>query len=205
MARRSDRSRSDTEASGAYDTTCAACLSPDPQIRSAHQLAMARDVGLPGVRDHLHKYWAQQADPEVRRERIDSVCHWLGNLMTQWAGLVSEHTGAPLAWHEARQQVKRFTSQVPARPLHADPAPPAGMAPLREMVQRRIDGLPQAPPANEATWEDWPDEPEYSEDPDEGRVQAGEDPLAYSPEGDPEEAKRRARAQYRLLMEETEG
>lgn len=82
---------------------CPDCATPDPQIRSRHQMDLARLGGLDLVRSHLtEQYVKLRTHGKERPDVVDSVCNWIANLMTLYSGQADPDTGAPLPWYEAR-------------------------------------------------------------------------------------------------------
>lgn len=83
---------------------CPDCAHKDPQIRSRHQLDLARLGGLDLVRAHLTEQYVKLRDyGKERPEVVDNVCTWIANLMERYGDMADPHTGAPLSWWEARQ------------------------------------------------------------------------------------------------------
>lgn len=94
------------------EPSCAACIDPDPNVRTVHHLSLVRQGGLDRLRIHLREHYAQEGGYQERREAVESLCHWIGNLMQRWAGMADEYTGASLPWWEARQQALQSSNQI---------------------------------------------------------------------------------------------
>ena len=111
------RPRRDTDDGDDDFTTwslCPECASKDPQVRSRHQMDLARMDGLDLVRAHLTDQYVKLRPPEKERpDVVDSVCHWLANLMEQYSGMVDAKTGVPLTWYEGRQHMLRLANPIP--------------------------------------------------------------------------------------------
>lgn len=102
--------RRDTDLDDDYTpwSLCPDCASKDPQIRSRHQLDLARIGGLDLVRAHLTEQYVKLRDHgKERPDVVDSVCAWIANVMEQYSSMADEQTGAPLSWYEARQKMMR--------------------------------------------------------------------------------------------------
>jgi len=88
---------------------CHLCTSPDPHVRSAHQLHTAR-AGMDALRTHLYQFFAPQADPDRRQALISDICRWVATIMDTYGHDVDADTGAPMPWWEARRQVIELTA-----------------------------------------------------------------------------------------------
>ena len=110
--RRTERIRKDTDTSGEGATQCHLCTDPDPHVRSAHQMQMAR-AGIDALRTHLYRFFALTADTDRRHDLITDICRWMATLIDTYDGYVDPETGAPLPWWEARQQAMALSSGDP--------------------------------------------------------------------------------------------
>ena len=86
---------------------CYLCASPDPHVRSCHHLRLAKECSLAEVRAHL-------VGNTVRQERADECVRWLAQVIEQYTGIPDPHTGAPLPWWDARQQLVLARDQIAA-------------------------------------------------------------------------------------------
>jgi hypothetical protein len=106
---------------------CYLCDSPDPDLRSRHQLRLAKDCSLREVRAHL-------VGNGMRQEKAEDCCRWLAHVIEQYTGIPDPKTGAMLPWWEARVQLWRARDQI-ARHCYEE-AP--------ERYRRYLEGLPPA-------------------------------------------------------------
>src|SRR5437762_10846755 len=102
---------------------CVECVSADPDIRARHHLGLAKQGGLDVLRPHLYQHYAQfpRITSEERRDAIESLCNWVGGMMTMWGGFADEETGAPLPWWEARRQAMDRRDAIAAQAYERAP------------------------------------------------------------------------------------
>lgn len=150
---------------------CPLCAERDPQRRTWHHLALAKQQDLAGLRAHLtHEYVHLREAGKKRQDVVDSICTWVLHLMEQYssARLVDEHTGAPLIWWQVRDhmtQGKGAMAQACYRQaseeyqaLHHYPGVP-GFRKV-ETAAQEAGSLPGRTPREpgEEDMSDWPDE-----------------------------------------------
>ena len=119
------RKDTDTDEPQMDPEMCMACRAPEPNTRTAHQFALVKEGGIDLLRLHLYRFFAQapRITTEERREKIESVCGWMGGLISQWSGFVDETTGAPLPWYEARRQFSQRKESVAKQAYDHAPEP----------------------------------------------------------------------------------
>lgn len=142
---------------------CSCCAAADPDLRASHHLSLARDYRLGEVRMHL-------VGNGMRSERAEECLRWLAHVIDQYTGIPDPHTGAPLAWWEARHQLMMARESI-ARKAYAD-APEAYRKRVEGQPPNEVPGFthlmvdvgtpfpeeePYVPTPEAAQWEDDPD------------------------------------------------
>lgn len=119
--------------------TCFSCVDPEPNVRTAHYLDLARQGGLSELRPHLSQHYAQHKTHDERREVVESLCSWMASLMKLWAGFADPITGKALPWWQARAWAAAHQAETAQhcfldapevyRQRHAPQAPHTGSSP----------------------------------------------------------------------------
>jgi hypothetical protein len=94
---------------------CPSCADPDPQRRSWHHLALAKQEDLDSLRAHLtHEYVHLKEAGKKRQEAVDGICGWIAGLMEQYSHLrlVHEQTGAELIWWQVRDYMSTHREAI---------------------------------------------------------------------------------------------
>jgi len=99
--------RRDSSTDRSSAAACPDCRHADPEIRHRHYLALARTIGLDGLRLHLSEDLAARYGQATDRIQgyLSSIMQWASDQVTSHSDQVDEQTGAPLPWWEARRRM----------------------------------------------------------------------------------------------------
>ena len=86
---------------------CPGCHEHNPHTRSRHHLAYVSQHGLDTLRSHLTIEYGGKASEygQDGRDTVHSICAWVGNLASLYAGIPDDITGEPLPWLVARDRM----------------------------------------------------------------------------------------------------
>jgi hypothetical protein len=160
--------------------------------RQAHYLRLAASEGVDALQKHLDGYlsrWYGDNYDEAKAA-IDRVMAWVWDEVRTYSGMVGED-GAPVPWHVARQQT-RDAMQATYAALEQQG---------RQAEQARGRWPLPSEPWTSISWEVLQERRRQHAERSAATVGAS-DPLDYAPTTDPEDAKRRARAQYGQLADD---
>ena len=92
---------------------CPTCNDPEPNVRTAHHLDLARIGGVDTVRAHLTDAWVKQRERDKQRpDLVDDVCRWAAGVIEQFSGFPDDATGATMPWWQARDMMMQSRQKL---------------------------------------------------------------------------------------------